>query len=63
LAELRRAAAGGAFGGIISSSAQLRTQLLIAEIAARRLQETLVVPCKNKRYMLKFLDESSGGQD
>jgi len=23
----------------------------------------LVVPCKNKRYMLKFLDESSGGQD
>jgi hypothetical protein len=23
----------------------------------------LVVTCKNKRYMLKFLDESSGGQD
>jgi DNA repair protein RadC len=23
----------------------------------------LVVACKNKRYMLKFLDESSGGQD
>jgi hypothetical protein len=23
----------------------------------------LVVPCKNKRYMLKFLNESSGGQD
>jgi len=23
----------------------------------------LVVPCKNKRYMLKFLDESNGGQD
>jgi len=41
---------------------------------ANRLQDTvvkqqleehceLVVPCKNKRYMLKFLNESSGGQD
>jgi uncharacterized protein YydD (DUF2326 family) len=41
LTELRRAAAGGAFGSIISSSAQLRTQLVIAETASRRLQETL----------------------
>jgi hypothetical protein len=23
----------------------------------------LVDDCKNKRYMIKFLDESSGGQD
>jgi hypothetical protein len=30
----------------------------------RILEDTgLVVPCKNKRYILKFLDESSGGQD
>jgi hypothetical protein len=25
--------------------------------------DTLVDACKNKRYMIKFLDESSGGQD
>jgi len=27
------------------------------------MRRYLVVPCKNKRYMLKFLNESSGGQD
>lgn len=41
LLELRRAAREGAFGEIISSSAQLRTQLVVAEQTGRRLRETL----------------------
>ncbi len=38
LIELRRAASAGAFGGIISTSGQLRTELAIAETATERLQ-------------------------
>jgi uncharacterized protein YydD (DUF2326 family) len=41
LAELRKAASAGAFGDVISSSAQLRTELVLAEQAALRLQDTL----------------------
>lgn len=41
LAELKRAAEGGAFGEVITTSAQLRTQLVIAEEASQRLQEVL----------------------
>jgi hypothetical protein len=33
----------------------------LCDFALRRLE--LVDACKNKRYMIKFLDESSGGQD
>lgn len=39
--ELRQAAQEGAFGSVISSSAQLRTQLIVAEQSARRVRETL----------------------
>ncbi len=31
--------------------------------ALQALWKALVDDCKNKRYMIKFLDESSGGQD
>lgn len=41
LKELRRAAKEGAFGEIISSSAQLRTELVVAEQATRRVRESL----------------------
>ncbi len=41
LTELQRAAKQGIFGAIISTSAQLRTQLVVAEQAARRVQESL----------------------
>lgn len=41
LAELRRAAREGAFGEIISNSAQLRTQLVVAEQTARRVRAAL----------------------
>lgn len=41
LRELRKAAAEGAFGEIISTSAQLRTQLVIAEQASKRLQDAI----------------------
>jgi uncharacterized protein YydD (DUF2326 family) len=41
LAELKKAVSAGAFGGIISTSAQLRTELVLAEQAAQRLQEAL----------------------
>jgi uncharacterized protein YydD (DUF2326 family) len=41
LAELRRAARDGAFGEIISTSAQLRTQLVVAEQKARGVREAL----------------------
>jgi uncharacterized protein YydD (DUF2326 family) len=41
LTELKKAAAAGAFGGIISTSAQLRTQLVLAEQISQRLQHTL----------------------
>jgi uncharacterized protein YydD (DUF2326 family) len=41
LLELRRAAREGAFGEVISTSSQLRTQLVIAEQAANRVRETL----------------------
>jgi len=41
LKELRKAAGAGAFGGFISSSAQLRTQLVIAERDSQRLHEAL----------------------
>lgn len=41
LAELRRAAREGAFGEIISTSAQLRTQMVIAEQDAQRVRDAL----------------------
>jgi uncharacterized protein YydD (DUF2326 family) len=41
LRELRKAASEGAFGEVIPTSAQLRTQLVVAERASRRLQESL----------------------
>lgn len=41
LTELRKAASEGAFGEVIPSSAQLRTQLVLAERTAKRLQESL----------------------
>jgi len=41
LTELRRAAKEGAFGEMISTSAQLRTQLVVAEQSARRVREAL----------------------
>lgn len=41
LTVLRRAAAAGAFGSIISTSAQLRTQLVLAEQASQRLRDAL----------------------
>lgn len=41
LRALRRAAGDGALGGIISSSAQLRTELVIAEEAASRIHAAL----------------------
>jgi len=39
LKELRKAAAEGALGDIISTSAQLRTELILAEQASQRLQD------------------------
>ena len=42
LRELRRAAEAGAFGGIISSSGQLRTALVLAEEASQRIHDALV---------------------
>jgi uncharacterized protein YydD (DUF2326 family) len=41
LTQLKKAAAQGALGGIISSSAELRTQLVIAEQASERLNQAL----------------------
>lgn len=41
LRELRKAAAQGAFGEIISTSAQLRTQLVVAEQTSKRFVEAL----------------------
>lgn len=41
LDELKRAAASGAFGSFIASSAQLRTELVIAEEVSQRLQNVL----------------------
>ena len=41
LVALRKAATAGDLGGIISTSAQLRTQLVIAEEASQRLQHAL----------------------
>jgi hypothetical protein len=41
----------------------LRKDLLWQATAERKYWRKLVLPCKNKRYMLKFFDESSGGQD
>ena len=41
LKELRNAAKQGAFGEIISTSAQLRTQLVVAEQASKRFREAL----------------------
>jgi uncharacterized protein YydD (DUF2326 family) len=41
LAQLKKAAAAGAFGGIISTSAELRTQMVLAEQASQLLQDAL----------------------
>ncbi len=41
LKELRKAAAAGALGSIIATSAQLRTQLVLAEQTSQRLHDTL----------------------
>jgi len=41
LKELRKAASEGAFGAVIPASAQLRTQLVLAERTSKRLQESI----------------------
>lgn len=41
LKELRKAAEEGALGDVISTSAQLRTELILAEQASKRLQDAL----------------------
>lgn len=41
LKELRKAASEGAFGEVIPASAQLRTQLVLAERNSKRLQESI----------------------
>jgi len=59
LSELKKAASAGAFGSIIGSAAELRTQLTVAEDRLRRLkQETLVFRVHPQyRAMEKEADE------
>ena len=46
-----------------STASGLRAMVALVVLRNKAIKPLLVVTCKNKRYMLIFLNESSGGQD